>query len=253
MPISAAVAAGLISAGSQIASTGGNVLATHMTNKANQRLADQSYEYDTEMWNKSNLYNSPEAQMERLHKAGLNPNLVYGTGAVGNTSGQLPKYNAPKMEAPQIQFNAAEAITAYQNVKMQQTQINNIEQDTKNKALEAGIKAAQEAGMLIRNSKSQFDLDMAKTLKQNSLDLANYTLQKLKGDVSLQKLTKEQINQQIKNMKQTYNLTDAQIQVLKKQMENYNNWGTQNAPSFMGVPLEPVRKGLEWLRQNTHD
>lgn len=253
MAISAAMAAGLISAGSSIASTGGNVLATHMTNKSNQRLADQSYAYDTDMWHKSNLYNSPEAQMERLKRAGLNPNLVYGTGAVGNTSGQLPKYNAPKMEAPQIQFNAADAITAYQNVKMQSAQINNIEQDTKNKALEVGIKAAQEAGMLIRNSKSQFDLDMAKTLKQNSLDLANYTLQKLKGDVSMQKLTKEQINQQIKNMKQTYNLTDAQIQVLKKQMQNYNNWGTQNAPSFMGIPLEPVRKGLEWIRQNTHD
>ena len=253
MPLPLAITAGLISAGSSIASTGGNVLATHMTNKANQKLADQAYSHDIEMWNKSNLYNSPDAQMERLKISVLNSNLVYCTGAVGNKSGQLPKYNAPKMEAPQIQFSAAEAINTYQNVKMQNAQINNIEQDTKNKALEAGIKAAQEAGMLIRNSKSQFDYDLAKTLKQNSLDVANYTLQKLKGDVSIQKLSKEQINQQIKNMKQTYNLTDAQIQVLKKQMQNYNNWGTQNAPSFMGVPLDPVRKGLEWIRQNTND
>lgn len=32
-------------------------------------------------WSMENQYNSPEAQMQRLKEAGLNPNLVYGNGA----------------------------------------------------------------------------------------------------------------------------------------------------------------------------
>lgn len=39
-------------------------------------------------WNLANDYNHPINQMERLKAAGLNPNLVYGSGSVaGNTSG----------------------------------------------------------------------------------------------------------------------------------------------------------------------
>ena len=39
------------------------------------------------------MYNMPKSQMQRLRDAGLNPNLVYGTGTVtGNTGGQQPKY-----------------------------------------------------------------------------------------------------------------------------------------------------------------
>lgn len=38
-------------------------------------------------WSLANDYNSPVSQMERLKVAGLNPNLVYGSGSVaGNTT-----------------------------------------------------------------------------------------------------------------------------------------------------------------------
>ena len=47
------------------------------------------------MWERANLYNEPSSQMDRLRKAGLNPNLVYGSGKVtGNVASQLPKYQA---------------------------------------------------------------------------------------------------------------------------------------------------------------
>lgn len=37
-------------------------------------------------WNRSNEYNSPLSQMQRLKSAGLNPDLIYSGGAVGNSS-----------------------------------------------------------------------------------------------------------------------------------------------------------------------
>ena len=58
-----------------------------------KEMADYKYAQDMNMWNLVNAYNDPAAQMERLAKAKLNPNLVYGGANVtGNTSGSGPEY-----------------------------------------------------------------------------------------------------------------------------------------------------------------
>ncbi len=49
--------------------------------EVDQRNAQNQFNLD--MWNRTNEYNSPMAQMERLKQAGLNPNLMYGQGNVG--------------------------------------------------------------------------------------------------------------------------------------------------------------------------
>ena len=52
-----------------------------LTNKGalrRQRLADQQ---NIRFWNMQNEYNLPKNQMKRLQDAGLNPNLIYGSGA----------------------------------------------------------------------------------------------------------------------------------------------------------------------------
>lgn len=69
------------------------------TIEANKGLAEYQYSKDLEMWQRQNQYNSPEQQMQRLESAGLNPNMAYGSGSVaGNTSAQMPKYNAPRVD-----------------------------------------------------------------------------------------------------------------------------------------------------------
>lgn len=47
--------------------------------RQNKRMVD--------FWNMNNAYNHPAEQMKRLQEAGLNPNLMYGQGTVGNSSG----------------------------------------------------------------------------------------------------------------------------------------------------------------------
>lgn len=102
------------------------------SNQANRELAQYQYQKDVEMWNKANAYNAPEAQMQRLKNAGLNPNLVYGSGAPGNTSAQLPKYNAPTQrfdyESP---VNPMAMLSAYQDMRLKQAQIDNVEKMNK--------------------------------------------------------------------------------------------------------------------------
>jgi len=62
----------------------------------NQKARD----FSLEMWNKTNEYNSPQAQMDRFVSAGLNPNLIYGDGA--STLAQYvgsPGHSAPNMQS----------------------------------------------------------------------------------------------------------------------------------------------------------
>ncbi len=57
-------------------------------NEANKKAVDRANAYDMYTWDLANQYNNPKSQMARLKAAGLNPNLVYGSGNVtGNTTG----------------------------------------------------------------------------------------------------------------------------------------------------------------------
>lgn len=124
---------------------------TDKTNQANRELAEYSYGKDLEMWEKGNLYNSPSAQMDRLRSAGLNPNLVYGSGsAAGNSAGTLPKYNAPRMDynyLPPVDIPAM--IGAYQDFNLKNAQIDNVEAQSdinENKALWSYLSEAYRVG-----------------------------------------------------------------------------------------------------------
>lgn len=118
---------------------------TDMTIQANKQMAEYQYSKDLEMWNLQNAYNSPESQMARLGKAGLNPNLVYGSGSVaGNTSGTMPKYNAPTLQynyKPPV--DPGSAIAQYQDMEMRQAQIDNARTQNRVIEMEGAIKAIE--------------------------------------------------------------------------------------------------------------
>lgn len=61
--------------------------------------ADKQNEYNLQMWNMQNAYNTPANQVERLRAAGLNPNLFYSQGNVGNAS------SVPDLQAHQGSVN----------------------------------------------------------------------------------------------------------------------------------------------------
>lgn len=77
---------------------------TNKTIAAQKAEAELAYQRQVEMWSQQNLYNSPEAQMQRFVEAGLNPHLIYGQGSSGNAS-SFPEYQASNLqyryEAPQ--------------------------------------------------------------------------------------------------------------------------------------------------------
>lgn len=82
-------------AAGQMASGGFGLLGGYMNYLYNRSLSSQQNDYNLQMWNLTNEYNSPQAQMQRFKEAGLNPNLVYGQGNTGNAS------SPPQMVVPQ--------------------------------------------------------------------------------------------------------------------------------------------------------
>ena len=71
----------------------GNIVGAGIQGITNRRAERRQWNRNVAMWEKQNAYNTPKAQMQRLQEAGLNPNLMYGKGTVGNAQ-TLPQYNA---------------------------------------------------------------------------------------------------------------------------------------------------------------
>lgn len=100
--------------------------------KGQMDLAQYAYQKDLEMWNRNNEYNSPAEQMKRLQAAGLNPNMVYGSGSVvGNTSGSIPQFKSPSQYPVANVLEkigpALNMISAFQDFQLKREQINNIQ------------------------------------------------------------------------------------------------------------------------------
>lgn len=58
-------------------------------------MSQYEYENAVEMWNRTNVYNSPAEQRKRLEAAGLNPALMYGKGANPGLASPAPSVDAP--------------------------------------------------------------------------------------------------------------------------------------------------------------
>lgn len=99
MALSAAAAAAIAAGASALGSVGSAGVAS----ARNMKIAKYSAEFQREMINEQNRYNSPLEQMKRYQEAGLNPSLIYGDGAssTGNQS-NIARYDTPDLPTPDI-------------------------------------------------------------------------------------------------------------------------------------------------------
>lgn len=133
-------------------------------NKANKELAEYQYSKDLQMWHRQNAYNAPNLQMERLKEAGLNPNMIYGTGsAAANTAKEMPKYQAPRAEITSHLPDIVGELGRFQQQKMQKAQIDNVKAQTALNIQKAATEAALTAEKGYKN--------------QRLADLAQYSAQ----------------------------------------------------------------------------
>lgn len=140
---------GLLAGGAQgLLNWGQSITNTNLTRQANMELAEFGFQKNLDMWNRQNAYNHPSSQMERLKQAGLNPNLVYGNGVVGNSAGTMPQYQTPRVQydAP-APVQIPQMISAYQDFRLKQAQTSNVEDQ--NEAIRVGIENARAHGKIL--------------------------------------------------------------------------------------------------------
>ena len=74
-----------------------------MNNEFNAREAEKARQYQTEMWNRTNEWNSPKNIRKRIQEAGYNPYLGMNSSNVGTA--QSAGSSSPASAAPPIQNN----------------------------------------------------------------------------------------------------------------------------------------------------
>lgn len=206
-------------------------LASQLINRATQKKlnAEQmqfQYDYanyknklDIQNWQAQNNYNSPSAQMQRLEAAGLNPNLVYGSGGVtgeskssiapvmqGSYNPTTPYFDSasliqaaflPEQLQSQVALNQANAFKAYKDAGLSETQADRlskltpleVEQQSKinlkiGEEIENQKLTNDEKRIFLENYDYYLELQLANMENQNELDIAQsnilrYTLAKV--------------------------------------------------------------------------
>ena len=108
-------------------------------------LAKYQYDLQKQQFDYTNKYNTPSNQVQRIIDAGLNPNLMYGSGSVANT-GSMPSVSQPHMNQTDPMSLAnyqLQMASAYKNMQLQQANIHKVEEDAKGVNLENRLKEYQ--------------------------------------------------------------------------------------------------------------
>lgn len=99
-----------------------NMKINRMNNEFNAREAEKARQYQTEMWNKTNEWNSPKNVRKRLEDAGYNPYLGLDSSNVGTA--QSAGSSSPASAASPIQNNPVQ-FDGFQNALSTAIQMSN--------------------------------------------------------------------------------------------------------------------------------
>lgn len=267
MPMDPSIAASLVNAGSQTANSAAGFVMGLINRGYNESQYSKVRKDNLKDWEMQNAYNSPAAQMQRLKEAGLNPHLVYGTGAVANNA-QQPKsaeMQTVALEAPR--FDASAVMGAYFDTQMKQAQTDNLKVQKTVMTQEALLKSVQALNVLASTDKTKEETENIKLLRQSTIDAAKANVKKLEADIEstkantfytlqenmrkqeLQPITIQTMNESIRNMIEQRKLSAQQRDEILARINNLVKDGTlkdwEIQLSRQGIkPSDPV-----WIRK----
>ena len=182
----------VISAGAHLAGQGLNAIAQANINKKtrewNEKMYQMQRQHSLQDWTMQNDYNSPEAMMQRFQKAGLNPNLIYGKGAVteaGPIRSTDVKQWSPKAIETDLGATAGGAINTYFDVQVKKQNLDNLKSQNNLINQQALLAAANVLNRTADTKTREFDLSMKNELKQTSINYAQRSLDKVVQDIDL--------------------------------------------------------------------
>lgn len=238
MPLDQSTRAGIASTVlSSVGQLGSGLIGSIMQKRENARQRDyetQMYERskqdNLDFWNMSNLYNSPEQQMQRLKAAGLNPNLVYGNGAnatVDTLKAPAPNTsNSTTVQNPLHGLDIGSNISQIYDLKVKDAQANLLNQQAQTQktqqqmnALESELKRLDAVRLRTSNKYDITTLDQRIQTLTAQYDSMLATMANTRSQTRLQDTTR-QIN--IERNNRENQIQPYTIQQLKANIKNLN-------------------------------
>lgn len=87
--------------------------------KQQQKLMQQQFDLQKQMFDYTSAYNTPEQQIKRMKEAGLNPNLLYGQGSVAGTTGQTGSISGGQAPDNKMTLSSPDYLAAANQMKNQ--------------------------------------------------------------------------------------------------------------------------------------
>ena len=224
---------------------------------ATGRMNKKSRNFQREMFDKTNKYNSPLEQRKRLEAAGLNPNLVYGSssGGVAGTASQpsKPDFNTP--EFSEIAKPLQAGVMDYYNSKNIQsaTDVNdareeNIKQDTVNKGIDSVNKAvAAASGQIDYKTKKELYSNTIKKAEESLRQLSvntDYTAAKNSREQQIVEATETKIRQEISNLKSKGKILSDEAIMTKIDREMQEQYGMRPSDPHYYRLIKQVFEGI---------
>lgn len=200
-PLGSGILGGFLSS---IFDTAGSAAGSAFTYQQQKDLAKYQYDLNMQGWREMNEYNTPKNQMARYQEAGLNPNLIYGTGsASAGNAGSFPEYKAPNLSRFQAFDNIGSQVLAGM---MQIKQLSNL--DKQGQLLEAQTDLAH------HNS------DVAKANAMNTLAMVPGTRAKsIMADIETHYYEDKQ-KYALRQAAATLQETERRVELIGKQVTN---------------------------------
>lgn len=161
-------------AGAVIASSALPIVGDVINYALNKKQNQKAYEQNLEMWHKQNLYNHPTQQMQRLKEAGLNPNLVYGSGT-STLAGSGPT-KQPTQANINTGLDAISKLGQYQNIQLTKAQTDNVQAETANKLTENTNKTLQQAILRKEAEKMGIDIEFLQAVNPTRAEMLKQQL-----------------------------------------------------------------------------
>lgn len=195
---------GLFGLGTSLISGVGNLIGSHNNNKQNEKINQSSQDFQERMYNVNNTYNTPSNQKSRIIAAGLNPDLLYGSGLTGSASTAPASPSSIPMENEYSGFS-----DSLSSVAMSLAAIDKMKAETEN------IRADT-------NSKFTFNA-FQEQLLQGQIDLNNVSIDVGKSQASLNNAQKLQMYRLCKQIDQNIEQSKSQIDLIRASVRNVNS------------------------------
>lgn len=184
MPIDPATASAAANAAGQglnaLIGVGTTLLQRHWNNKDYRRQrADNLSD-----WHMQNQYNSPAEQMKRLKAAGLNPHLVYGNGADAQMGAPIKSSDLKETQISVPSFDPGSILGSYNQAKMTQAQVDNIESLMETQKDQRALLKAQELNTLMSTKTAGLDYETKSELQKYQLEAARIGNAKMEADLT---------------------------------------------------------------------